>query len=846
MVEKREIFWVVCLFALLMIPSALTQISQYSFNNTLTAENITFTGNENATRYLTVSRYANVTSAYMNFSGFDLYPIYMNNLSDGSTETNLSFSKNENLTVYIRVYNYSNVSYSAMNLTGYSGYNITDVDKEINWAYDGVWSGDNASYAVDENWGTASRCYSDGSNPIRYCNLTINNTVLSQNANLTVRLWNVMTSGAGEPSISIKCWQGSFWQQIAFFGSTINANYTYIINTTCLDNPDQILSIRYEAKTATSVGGSYVHIYEDMINWMNNSNTSNTYLEVETPDGSREWNNAGQFINESNISFKIVSNKNCSCEGCIVEVNSCLIPLKFHSDTGGIIKIKNINIKQDIYPTNTSLELGTYDGFNEWNYSGTFIVANNKTSELSSSINLALASGKCNCTGCSLTDNNMNCSIPFLFHSDSIGSLGYSAMNITYTNKPYFNSNQSIPSYSALNGNVTLQVNITDLDVGDTISYCNFTALSPSNKYAIDNVNGTFFIANGNYIWNSSTIVSNESGIYIWNATCKSSDGFFARASGDFASNDLTKPSVELTDPINGTYATSTVMLNKIVSDDIALSSCWYNLNDAGNTTISLTSNTTLSLTNNDYFLILYCRDSSFNENSSNVSFVVYVPPTVITPSGGGGGAETEKKCSKPQAWFIDRDLFSNLVPLNTYITRNFCLLNNGTIEYSLKIACDDTSINATANICKFVNISETAIILKPNIQQLQCVYFTTTYPKDTEFGSEFYYGLRITDQDGCESLISVANIISMSGSIVKLGQSTSINTMFNGFFSSDVATGFKIIGISILLLSAIIFSIVIGIGLMLFFITEKRHNWLLYVFFILSLVATAVFVIYI
>ncbi len=41
-----------------------------SFNNSLTEENLSFSGDENITRYLRINRYANVTSAYMNLSGW--------------------------------------------------------------------------------------------------------------------------------------------------------------------------------------------------------------------------------------------------------------------------------------------------------------------------------------------------------------------------------------------------------------------------------------------------------------------------------------------------------------------------------------------------------------------------------------------------------------------------------------------------------------------------------------------------------------------------------------------------------------------------------------------------------
>ena len=52
------------------------------FNNSLTTENLTFTGNENITRYLNIPKNASVASAFLNLSGF---------LSEEGTYTGDSF-----------------------------------------------------------------------------------------------------------------------------------------------------------------------------------------------------------------------------------------------------------------------------------------------------------------------------------------------------------------------------------------------------------------------------------------------------------------------------------------------------------------------------------------------------------------------------------------------------------------------------------------------------------------------------------------------------------------------------------------------------------------------------------
>jgi hypothetical protein len=63
-----------------------------------------------------------------------------------------------------------------------------------------------------------------------------------------------------------------------------------------------------------------------------------------------------------------------------------------------------------------------------WNYSGNFVSAE-YTNNFPSVLNSALNSGDCDCTGCSLSGTN--CSIPFIFHSDTSGILTYSNINVT-------------------------------------------------------------------------------------------------------------------------------------------------------------------------------------------------------------------------------------------------------------------------------------------------------------------------------------------------------------------------------------------------------------------------------
>jgi len=97
---------------------------------------------------------------------------------------------------------------------------------------------------------------------------------------------------------------------------------------------------------------------------------------------------------------------------------------------------------------------------------------------------------------------------------------------------------------------------------------------------------------------------------------------------------DTTSPVVSIISPENTTYSTSLIELNYTATDNIAISSCWYDLN--GNITqLPGCQNTTLSLGDGSYTLTVYANDTSGNVGSAQVAFTIStaqpdtVPPTI-------------------------------------------------------------------------------------------------------------------------------------------------------------------------------------------------------------------------
>ena len=84
---------------------------------------------------------------------------------------------------------------------------------------------------------------------------------------------------------------------------------------------------------------------------------------------------------------------------------------------------------------------------------------------------------------------------------------------------------------------------------------------------------------------------------------------------------------VNLNSPTNSTYTTSSITLNYSQSGSQV---CWYTIDGGAKTTLASCTNTTLTtLSEAQHTLGLYANDTLGNLNSTNVSFIVDIPPVV-------------------------------------------------------------------------------------------------------------------------------------------------------------------------------------------------------------------------
>ena len=153
----------------------------------------------------------------------------------------------------------------------------------------------------------------------------------------------------------------------------------------------------------------------------------------------------------------------------------------------------------------------------------------------------------------------------------------------------------------------------------------NFTDLDGDNVTWSDNT--TLFNINSSTGVISDTPTETETGNYTILITA--SDGTNSDTDTfEYVIKDTTKPNVIIDSPINSTYNSSTIIFNLTVTDNVEVSSCWFNLNDNDNISMTNASNiytyTNSSIKDGQYIANFFCNDTSGNlNNTENVTFTI-------------------------------------------------------------------------------------------------------------------------------------------------------------------------------------------------------------------------------
>lgn len=368
--------------------------------------------------------------------------IEINYFTGFSSPENLTFAGNENITRNITIFNDGVVSSAFMNLSS-SDLIEGDYTKIL---FDTTGSGNANTYGITQNgtyfWTT------DITNDEVY-KFFINGTYTGDS----------FDTSAGGLSNPYDITQNGTYFWITDSGVSVHKywmNGTYVGDTFVSGGNSR----------GITNNGTYMWIIDTDKNvrehWMNGTATGFTFTISETlapygitQNGTYFW--VVDFQND--IIFKYWMNGTYTNENFTTSVNSDMITI--YNNYFWITDASDKKIYQYYlipeYPTNLSIKI---NNANIWSYTGEFNQTDNQTSDFSATLNTALNSGACDCTGCVL--NGTNCIIETIFHSDTAGILEYSNINITWNESTSPTSIISEPSGEKLATGFSYSINATD------------------------------------------------------------------------------------------------------------------------------------------------------------------------------------------------------------------------------------------------------------------------------------------------------------------------------------------------------------------------------------------------
>ena len=288
----------------------------------LTSENLTFNGNQNITRYLSIPSNTILTNGFLNLSGYNV-------------STNAFYQVN------------TPNWWKSVNAT--NGPNVT-----------------NPSYAVDGDWSTeATWQMVVAGDTHKYINYYENFTNNANNigAILTTKVY----FGNSNQQVTVYCWNGTLWEnQFSASGSINNQIYTYPINSDCLyTNNLQLNLLFYTGDGFATVNQGY---YETNVTYYNSTIIPSYPTNPSLSIGTQGWSYSGIFNQTNNKTNNLANIINNYLSTCTFSNGFCLVPFIFHSDTAGILQysdliFNNNGFTENSQTFNSATSSGSYENF---------------------------------------------------------------------------------------------------------------------------------------------------------------------------------------------------------------------------------------------------------------------------------------------------------------------------------------------------------------------------------------------------------------------------------------------------------------------------------------------------
>ena len=629
----------------LLLVVLVSAISINTFSIGLTSENLTFAGNQNISRNLTIPYNAIVNSATMNLSGYQLlignytgesFPTVIPSTTqvsyaEGITQNGTYFWIADWLSKTVYKY-WINGTFTGNKFAGTTDtYGITQngsyiwlTDSNSNRVYkyymNGTYTGDYFSTVVSGIAANPKGITTDGINIWVMSSYGYNIITKYDMSGNYISYWQATETGTGSVGITTN---GTY-----IWISHKNKIYKYFVNGTYTNISWNILNgggigVEYDGTNFWLTSNSAVYKYsQPIINY-----SWNPYIQT---NNTKIWNQTGEFnsTNSPQITsdFASILNtalNNGSCSGGILSGDNCMIPITFHSDTAGNLGYSAINIQYTPAPfvtlespSNNSYSLATKifncsatDKENLTNL--TFYFWNSD-----GSLNLSITNN--------LTGTSNSTAYNMVFNSTNTFTWGCSAFN-NNSRSWWANSNFTI-NVDLINPNINIisPLNISYNAIQTELNYtANDTNLAGC-WYSLDNG-----VTNSSYDSTCSNITgltSNE-GSNTWTVYANDSAENINSSSITFLV-DTINPNINIISPAKQTYTYNESLNLNYTANDTNLQSCWFSVANSTSTTIinnQSTSclNTTFNVPRSDtYTLTLWANDRDRKSTRLNSSHI--------------------------------------------------------------------------------------------------------------------------------------------------------------------------------------------------------------------------------
>ena len=408
-----------------------------------------------------------------------------------------------------------------------------------------------------------------------------------------------------------------------------------------------------------------------------------------------------------------------------------------------------------------------------------------------------------------INSSNLTASVNFTISSYTITQSIGGSINGTYYLKINATDNQSNVVSTIINFNLTNdinQYNITNTSITpmalsvNTQAKCHSNITNKASTSSMPNQTDNISISDLRWFINGSEVLTagNNSLLNAQNTTLNSNISCMQRKNNGFGDTawtmyvstqnitvgDITSPAINsfaisstsplTTDIVNITAnITDNTILTLINFPKVTIDAINYTMILIGDNIFQYAAAWALGQHNISYFI---AQDTSSNTqtNTSTINFNVTSPPSSsgTSSSGGSGGGSLE-----PTIVLVSQELICSSAGTNYTISniqgstlgyslvtdykntkkkcRDILIRNNGVENITINLECTDTG-NFTSGFCRYINLSETQVELKPNVFQTKTVKMCVLPLDEKIEGDFFYFAIKTSDEKGiCTSQLS-------------------------------------------------------------------------------------------